>query len=815
MVAGLPGVSGLTAWQQFIKNPEQQLTQFRNQPSVKSQIEEFREKFRSFSSVEELVDDYGSMQVVLSAFQLEEEINFTARNQKIIEEPYEGEGSEDSIVNQLIDPRYRELAEAFDFQGRGNTVFTSGVVLNEIIDRFVVNEFEKSLGESNPGLREAAFFARSVGEFENTFQLLSNQALRSVIEGGLQLPSQFAGIDIDQQARTLEQRIDVDKFFGEDDEGTTEAFQLSSAQDNVGRLSPLLQTGSNALNVLNSVIDQIQSIEGQLTQIEQDTDPLGPNAAEVAFQTDALGELITADALLGAAEQATNQINQNINQLRSLYQQTVGLDPVADAAQITENQEAYNALVEDIVLQLNTADIVNPETGVTENLLLPVPGPGVTTVNYQPSSTAPAETITGYDLSGFLADVQAANADFQAGNFVGADTQILATRGQFYAARNDLPNQRDAFENNLENNLPQFLGEVDIDAVSQARLAAQQSATNASSIVGLVGTLEQLAIQLSDAGLSAADRADLEQQFSDTQALLDDILNPPDPDNYVTNGGATITVNGFSDINIRGIDFNDPVLYADLDPGVVPLNAADAATLATTLGGIVDDAAELQARLNTDRFALEFIETQANPIASLTDELQSLVDGLPAALAGAAGPIGAEEDEDGNSSGGINLLSPGGSDARVFLNTGISFEIEALNSYVEDVENLIISANGQLLSNSVGATAELSTALTNAIALRDQLRLDLNPVQAQSDQYQTIIDTLAPPEPPPATSEFANPYSAANQFTLDFVQRYISLNDLANQQAAGANDPILQLLQGARDGQVSDSGGASGINLLI
>lgn len=810
MVAGIPGASGLTAWQVFIKNPEEQLQQFRKQPTVKTQIDNFKEKFSSFESVEDLVNDYGAMQVLLSAFQLEEEINFTARNQKIIEEPYEGEGSEESLVNILVDPRYRELAETLDFQGRGNTIFNSGVVLNEIIDRYVVNEFEKSLGESNPGLREAAFFARSVGDFNNTFQLIGNQALRSVIEGGLQLPAEFAGADIDVQARTIERRIDVDKFFGEDEDGTPEAFQLSSAQENVGLLSPLLQTGQNAANALTNVISQIQSIQDQLTQIEKDTDPLGPNAAEVAFQTDALGELVAADSLLGSAEQAAERINQNINQMRSLYQQTASLDPVLDADQIATNQAAYNDLVEDIALQLNTADVVNPETGVTQNLLLPVPGPGATNLNYQASSTSPAETLTGYDLSGFLADVQAANADFQAGNFIAADSQLLATRGQFYAVRNDLPNQRETFENNIADN-GLFLGEVDIDAVTQARQATQNSLTNASAVAGLVGTLQQLAIQLSDAGLSAPDRADLETQFSDTQALLDDILNPPDPDNFVTNGGTTVVVNGFSTVNVRGIDFNDPGTYAALDPGVVPANAVDAANLATTLGGILQDAEELEARLATDQFALEFIETQANSIGALSVELQELVDTLPAIQNAAAGTIGA--DEEGN--GGQNLLTAGAADITVFNNNAIGFTIEGAGTFDQDVEALIENANNLILSNPTAAEAELSAALANAIALRDQLRSDIRVVEGQVNQYQSIVNALAPPEEAEPTSEFVNPYQDANQFTLDFVQRYLALNDLANQQAAGANDPILQLLQGTRDGQVSDQGGASGINLLI
>ncbi|HCI46136.1 MAG TPA: hypothetical protein DFI00_02460, partial [Rhodospirillaceae bacterium] len=154
MVAGIPGASGLVAWNAFIKDPETQLSNFRKSPNIQRQIDKFTEKFTEFETLDDLVNDREAMYVVLSAFQLEEEINYTARNKKIIEEPYQGEGAEGSLVNILIDQRYRDMAETFGYAGRGDLVFASTPVMNEIIDRFVINEFEKSLGESNPGLRE-------------------------------------------------------------------------------------------------------------------------------------------------------------------------------------------------------------------------------------------------------------------------------------------------------------------------------------------------------------------------------------------------------------------------------------------------------------------------------------------------------------------------------------------------------------------------------------------------------------------------------------------------------------------------------------
>jgi len=816
MVAGIPGAPSTTAWQLFIKDPQAQLTAFKKQPQIQKEIDYLKEKFSKFESVEDLTNDYRAMKVVLSAFQLEDEINFKARNEKIIEQPWQGEEAEDSLVNQLIDPRYMELAQTFDFQGRGNNVFISGPLLNEIIDRYVVNEFEKSLGETNPGLREAAYFARTVNGFSNTFQLLGNNALRAVIEGGLDLPDQFAGIDIDQQARVIEQRLDVEDFFADKVTDGTDPFELRSAKANVGILRPLKDTTLAAVSTVQNVLDQITAIQERIGEIGQQTDPLGANAAEVAFQNAEMPNVVTSGLLIKSATQATSAISKNLAELRDIYRETVGSsDPVL----IADNQQRYADLVDRIVTELNNAGATHAETGVPHNLLLDGAGPNI---QYQLTSTSSQVTINAYDLNGFLADLQTAATDFSAGNFTAADNLVLASRGSFYAARNDLENVSKAFDKNVAA-VDMFVATVDRSALEPALDSLLASERDANSAVNIVGRLYDLAQALSDASLVGADRTELEQQFTELQGRLDDLLNPPDPDNYLTNSGTSVTLNPNLTFNISGIDFNDAGLYPEIDPARMPADAADAAALALEFADYKLELEALSNQLGTEREQLQLINNRYDPYGAVYANLQNLTDSLEDLREGARGDFGeleSEQDEDGKF--GINFLSPGAADGSVNLTNGIRFTTHGAGDYVSQVEDVIKAANALIRSDRAGATALLTDAYVNGRSIVDQLKLDLRPQQAALQRFNAVIAEAEPPEPE-ETSSYANPYDEANQFTLDFIQRYLVLNDLQNQQTA--SNPLLALFnpsQGysvlpgfsGRDG-IGGGDTSSGLNLLI
>jgi hypothetical protein len=86
------------------------------------------------------------------------------------------------------------------------------LLVQRVLDGVMVNRFEKSMGEANPGMREALYFRRMAGSVTSIAQLMADRALTEVVRGALGLPTSFAGLEFEQQRDILTRRLDVAKL---------------------------------------------------------------------------------------------------------------------------------------------------------------------------------------------------------------------------------------------------------------------------------------------------------------------------------------------------------------------------------------------------------------------------------------------------------------------------------------------------------------------------------------------------------------------------------------------------------------------------
>ncbi len=206
---GFGGVSALFVLQTLKTTRDQQFEAFKNSPVIQRDLEHFLEKAGEVETVEEFLGDRRLLRVALSAFALEDEINFLGRIKKILIEPVE---DKESLVNKLLDPRFKEIAESFAFGVLGVSNLKLNFFRQEIVDKFLTNEFEKHLGELNPAIREAEFFRRKIGDITGTFDILGNAVLRSVVTTALNLPIEIVFQSIDKQKALIDARIDIEDF---------------------------------------------------------------------------------------------------------------------------------------------------------------------------------------------------------------------------------------------------------------------------------------------------------------------------------------------------------------------------------------------------------------------------------------------------------------------------------------------------------------------------------------------------------------------------------------------------------------------------
>ncbi len=202
--------SGLLWYRLVDATRDQQLESFeKSTPTYRRSLEYFQANASSISSVDQLMKDRRALEVVLSAFQLEEQIDSRALIEKIMTEPV---NERSSLVNRLAEPRYRQLAEFIQPLAAGENPFSDPEYVDTVVQGFRVNEFEKAQNEKNPGLREAMYFKRKIGTAENVSQIMADPVLKEVVRVALGLPEAFGALEFDQQKDRFEKSLNMDDF---------------------------------------------------------------------------------------------------------------------------------------------------------------------------------------------------------------------------------------------------------------------------------------------------------------------------------------------------------------------------------------------------------------------------------------------------------------------------------------------------------------------------------------------------------------------------------------------------------------------------
>ncbi len=106
--------SGLVGWQYLQQTIDTQIEVLVNSSTVSSDLEYFKENIGKVETAEDLVSDYRLLSVALSAFGMEDQIDYKALLQQVLEEGVE---DDDSLANRLssTDSRFVAFAEAFNF----------------------------------------------------------------------------------------------------------------------------------------------------------------------------------------------------------------------------------------------------------------------------------------------------------------------------------------------------------------------------------------------------------------------------------------------------------------------------------------------------------------------------------------------------------------------------------------------------------------------------------------------------------------------------------------------------------------------------
>lgn len=186
-------------------NLEKTLVRISNEPVNARASTQYLERISTIKTIDGFMKDDRVFNYALKAHGLEDMSYARAFIRKVLEE---GADSPTAFANQLSDPRYKELAETFNFARYGETATIFAKAQVGTVAKYNRQALEVEAGQDNEGVRLALYFQRQAPKAKNTFDLIADPALAKVIQVATSLPQSIGVLDVDKQVAMIDWRLD-------------------------------------------------------------------------------------------------------------------------------------------------------------------------------------------------------------------------------------------------------------------------------------------------------------------------------------------------------------------------------------------------------------------------------------------------------------------------------------------------------------------------------------------------------------------------------------------------------------------------------
>lgn len=220
-------LGGVAGWLLLQRVEDTQRATFEKSPDIEREAAYFAENVSKATSPADLVADRRLLNVALTAFGLESEIDKRAFIRKALES---NTLDPESFAVKLVDDSYEKMARAFGYGDITGARVADPGFAGDIVAAYKERSFDTAVGESDSSLRLALNARRELEGFAETaaksatpdsvwFSVMGDLPLREVLQTAYGLPDSFSQIDIDKQRETLQDK--TRELFGTD---SVEAF---------------------------------------------------------------------------------------------------------------------------------------------------------------------------------------------------------------------------------------------------------------------------------------------------------------------------------------------------------------------------------------------------------------------------------------------------------------------------------------------------------------------------------------------------------------------------------------------------------------
>lgn len=156
---------------------------------VQTEVNYFKAKAAKVQTVDELLKDYRALKYMLTAYSMEDQLQYPARIKTILKD---NAADSAALVNRMSSAGYREINAAFDFFKKGVANLKDSAFLDKLAKKYSDSAYELSLGDISPDLADAFYFQNKIGAVKNGYEVIGDKVLFSVIKTALNIPNAAA-----------------------------------------------------------------------------------------------------------------------------------------------------------------------------------------------------------------------------------------------------------------------------------------------------------------------------------------------------------------------------------------------------------------------------------------------------------------------------------------------------------------------------------------------------------------------------------------------------------------------------------------------
>lgn len=178
------------------------------EPIVTRATQNFLASIGKVTSASQLVNNSQLYNYVMTAFGLQD----MAYAKALIVKVLNGGASSSGFAQTLNDPRYIALVDTFNFAVNGASTTSSTTAQQTTVNNYYEQSLENQTAQENQGAQMALYFKRMASQITNPYAILADTTLLKVFETTFNLPTSFSQENIDTQAQTVSQLVNVSKI---------------------------------------------------------------------------------------------------------------------------------------------------------------------------------------------------------------------------------------------------------------------------------------------------------------------------------------------------------------------------------------------------------------------------------------------------------------------------------------------------------------------------------------------------------------------------------------------------------------------------